>query len=260
MRASRPRRATGPTGPALRIFLVLLMAAAAVPARADELAELASALARFPATDEVAGSLELQLLRHSAEEHWNDQARVVLEVEDGPQGFKVGLSHAGRRLTLQELRAQTLDPAKHVPTYNALQALSLNEVAGDLDSAAALAQDVSLAQLVEVRTATYLGRPARQLSMVLPPRLSQEARKHVHNAETQLTVWIGPDGVPLGAEKIDHTKGRFLVLFFESTRKQVWTFGRRGNRLFACRHEVDDRASGLGQDIRSSTVAILTLH
>jgi hypothetical protein len=260
MSVSRPRRPTGPALGACLSLLVAITAASAAGARADELAELAATLARFPATDEVQGSLELQLSRQSTEEHWTDQSRAVVEVADGPQGVRVALSRGGSRLALHELRAQTLDPSKRTPTYNALQVLSLNEVSGDLDSAAALAQDVSLAHLVEVRPATYLGRTARLLVLALPPRLSEEARKHVRTAETRLSVWVGADGVPLGAEKIDHTKGRFLVLFFENLRKQVWTFGRKGNRLFASRHEVSDTASGMGQDFRSSTVAILSLH
>jgi hypothetical protein len=237
--------------------------AAASPAsapRADELAELAATLARFPATDEIQGTLELLVSRQSTEEHWQDQSRATVEVEDGPQGVRVALSRAGSRLALQELRAQTLDPAKHTPTYNSLQVLSLNEVSGDLDCAAALAQDVSLAHLVEARPSAYLGRPARLLVLARPSRLSQEARKHVRTAETRLSIWLGADGMPLGAEKIEHTKGRFLVLFFENLRKQTWTFARKGNRLYATRHEVSDDASGLGQDFRNSTVAILTLH
>jgi hypothetical protein len=228
--------------------------------RADELAELAATLARFPATDEIQGSLEIQLSRQSSEEHWADKSRVNVEVEDGPQGIKVGLSRAGARQALRELRAQILDPGKRTPTYSALQVLSLNEVSGDLDCAAALAQDVALSHLLEVKPAAYQGRPARLLVLALPPRLSDEARKHIRTAESQLLVWVGADGVPLGAEKVEHTKGRFLVLFFESLRKQTWSFGRKGNRLYSSRHEVSDSASGMGQDYRSSTLAVLTLR
>jgi hypothetical protein len=230
-------------------------------ARPREVAELAATLARLLGTDPIQGSLELQLSRQSMEEHWTDQSRAKVEVEDGPQGIRVGLPRSLSRQTLQELRAQTLDPSKHMPTYNSLQALTLNEVAGDLDCAAALAQDLALAHTAEVQAAaTYLGKPARLVQLTLPPRLSAEARKHVRNAESHLSIWIGADGLPLGAEKLEHTRGRFLVLFFESLRKQTWTFARKGNRLYATRHEVSDSASGMGQDFRNSTLAILTLR
>jgi hypothetical protein len=242
------------------LLLAGLGAALAGPLRGDEAGELAAALARLQATDEIQGSLEIQLSRQSNEEHWTDRSRAVVEVEDGAQGVRVGLARAGSRQALQELRAQILDPSRRTPTYNALQALSLNEVYGDLDCAAALAQDLSVAHQLEVKPATYQGRPARLLELALPPRLSDEARKHVRTAESRLSIWIGADGLPLGAEKIDHTRGRFLVLFFENLRRQTWTFGRKGNRLFAARHEVSDNASGMGQDFRTSTVAILTLH
>jgi hypothetical protein len=230
-------------------------------ARTREVAELAAILARFPATDPIQGSLEMQLSRQSMEEHWTDQSRATVDVEDGPQGLRVGLPRSTSRQTLQELRAQTLDPSKHMPIYNALQALTLNEVSADLDCAAALAQDLALAHAAEVQAAaSYLGKPARLIVLTLPPRLSAEARKHVRNAESRLSIWIGTDGLPLGAEKLEHTRGRFLVLFFENLRKQTWTYGHKGNRLFATRHEVADTASGMGQDFHNATTAILTLH
>lgn len=244
---------------------IIAPAAAGAPpppsgARADEIAELAAMLAHFPATDEAHGSLELQLSRQSMEEHWTDQSRAVVEVEDGPQGIRVGLPKGEAHQALQELRNQTLDPSQHTPTYSVLQLLSLNEVSGDLDCAAPLSQDVQLSHVVEARPDSYLGRAARLVVLALPPRLSAEARKHVKTAESRLSIWLGADGAPLGAEKIEHTRGRFLVLFFESERKQTWTFGRRGNRLYATRHEVSDSASGMGQDYRSSTVATLVLR
>ena len=279
MRAMKARRARRAAIPRTCAWLALVLAAAraaelpaapelapvpgrpaAAAARPEELAQLAAILARFPATDPIQASLEFQLSRQSTEEHWTDQSHATVEVEDGPQGIRVGLPRSTSRQTLLELRAQILDPARRTPTYNALQVLSLNEVAGDLDSAVALAQDLSLARGAEVQAATYLGKPARLLVLTLPPRLSLEARKHVKSAETRLSVWIGADGLPLGAEKSEHTRGRFLVLFFENLRKQTWTYGHKGNRLFAVRHELADSASGMGQDFRSSTVAVLTVR
>ncbi|MBV8202264.1 MAG: hypothetical protein JOZ15_16715 [Acidobacteria bacterium] len=253
--ASAPGEAPVPKPPA-----PVAAVAAGVAAHPPEFGELAAVLARFPATDPIQGSLELLLSRQSTEEHWADQSRATVEVEDGPQGLKVGLSRGGARQALVELREQTLDPAKHTPLHNALQALSLNEVSGDLDCAAPLGQDLALAHAVSVQPAVYLGKPARLLVLTLPPRLSAEARKHIKNADSRLSIWIGADGVPLGAEKLEHTRGRFLVLFFESLRKQTWTFGHKGNRLFATRHEVDDSASGMGQDFRNTTVADLSLR
>jgi hypothetical protein len=247
----------------LGLFLLLWVAGAALPARGagpDVMAELTAALGRYPASDDVQGTLEFHLSRHSTEEAWTDQSLVSVDVEAGPQGIKVGLPRAASHLALQELRTQTLDPSKRTPTYNALQVFTLNEAAADLDCAAQLSQDVALSHLVDVKPVTYLGKPAREVSLTLPPRLSEEARKHIKTAASQLTIWLAADGQPLGAEKVEHTRGRFLVLFFESERRQTWVFGRRGARLFAARHEVSDSASGMGQDYKSQTVAVLTLR
>src|SRR6202049_4473013 len=97
-------------------------------ARPREVPELAAILGRFSATDAVQASLERQLSRQSMEEHWTDQSRATVEVEDGPQGIRVGLPRSVSRQTLQEHRAQTPDPSKHMPAYNALHAVTLNAV------------------------------------------------------------------------------------------------------------------------------------
>src|SRR5579863_8583931 len=83
-------------------------AAPAAPAHAEEIvAELAAVLSRLGATDPIQGTLELQLSRQSSEEHWTDQSRVTVEVEDGP-----GIHHepVARRLPPGAARAPRPDP------------------------------------------------------------------------------------------------------------------------------------------------------
>jgi hypothetical protein len=240
--------------------LLALRLALAADGRADELGELTASLARLPATDPLRAGLDLQVFRRSKLDNYVDHSRVALELEAGPEGVRVDYPRAVLKQADQELRGQTVDPEKKTPTWTALGALTLNEVAEVLDCSVSLARDLSLAKLVETRAASYQGRPARLLLLNLTPRLSKEARKHVKNAESTMSIWVGEDGLPLAAERTDRTRGTFLLLGFENVRKQSWAFGRRGNRLFALRHQVEDSASGLGQSFQNRVLSILSVR
>ncbi|HVT58864.1 MAG TPA: hypothetical protein VHR45_10730 [Thermoanaerobaculia bacterium] len=245
---------------AATLAALVLVTLAAAPSRGDELADLQGTLARFPGTDEVRATLELQLSRRARDENWSEHSRVSVEIEDSPRGLNVEFPRALARQAQQELHAQILDPDKRTPTYTAMQAVSLNEIAAILDCSATLAQDLPFATLLQATAGTYSGKPARLLVLSITPRLSREARKHVKSAESKMSIWLGADGLPLGAERTDRTRATFLLLSFENLRKQAWTFGRKGNRLVAVRHEVSDNASGLGQDFQSTTITTLTVH
>ena len=264
-----PRRASHRTASAAAsilsaLFLLLLpVFTYAAPPRAaggDELAELAAILNRLPATDPLSGSFQLEVTRHTKDEGLvkDERSRVAVEVEDGPEGLRVGYPRWELRQAEQEMRGQTAEPDKETPMENGLRAVDVTEIAASLNAAAALARDLSLAQLTSAKAASYLGKPARLLVFKLRPSLSAQARKHVKSVESQLSVWLGEDGMPLAAERIDKLRAGFLILNFDTLRKQSWIYGRKGNRLFAARHLLDQGASGMGQHYQSVSVASLS--
>jgi hypothetical protein len=225
------------------------------------LAELTSALARLPGNDSMRATVDVQLsrvIREGGSPH-SIQARVQLEVEDGPEGIRVAYPRHLLQRAEQERRAQTEDPEKDTPSADGLQALNVNDLAQVLDGGTALLRDLQAARFIEARPASYGGKPARLIVVALEPRLSKEARRHLKSSSSTLSIWLGDDGLPVGAERTDHIKAGFLVLNFEDVRKQTWAYAHHGNRLVAVRHSVDDTGSGLGQDFRNTTTTAVTV-
>lgn len=264
-----PRRGATRQVTALRIVrlpLVLLLlnlapqTLAAAPAGGDALAELNATLARFPATDPIGGSLELELARHSKMDNYDEQAKVTVEVEDGPQGIRIGYSRSVLQQALQESRNQAIDADLKTPTVTAMRAVDATEVAEVVDLGSYFRRELTQAQLVEARPGSYQGKPARLLVIRLRPHLSATARKHVKSTESTLSIWLGEDGLPLGAERVDRNHASFLLLSFENSRRQSWACGHKGNRIFAYRHQVEDFVSGLGQNFQNRTATALTVR
>jgi|HubBroStandDraft_3_1064219.scaffolds.fasta_scaffold66848_3 hypothetical protein len=262
--SARPRRAANRASRRALAALALPLLLCALPsaARADELSDLVTLLGRFPGTDPLSGSFQLDLTRHTKDEGVvkDERSRVAVEVEDGAEGLRIGYPRHELRQAEQELRAQTAEPDKETPVANGLRAVDVTELTASLNAAAALARDLGVARLASVQPSTYGGRPARLLVLRLKPSLSAQARRHVKSVDSQLSVWLGDDGAPLAAERIDKLRAGFLILNFDTLRKQSWTYGRKGNRLYAARHLLDQGASGMGQRYQSVTVAVLTVR
>jgi hypothetical protein len=257
---SSSRAAARAAGCALVCLLALPALAGAV--HADEASELFSVLTRFPGTDPLSASFQLELSRHTKDEGLvkDERSRVAVEVEDGADGLRIGYPRPELRQAEQEMRAQTTDPDKESPTANGLRAVDVTEITASLNAAATLTRDLSGAHLTSATPASYAGRPARLLVFKLRSSLSAQARKHVKSVDSQLSVWLGEDGAPLAAERVDKLRAGFLILNFDTLRKQSWIYGRKGNRLYASRHLLDQGASGMGQHYQSVTVAVLSVR
>jgi hypothetical protein len=66
--------------------------------------------------------------------------------------------------------------------------------------------------------------------------------------EATARIWLGPDGVPVAAERTVLLQGRiFLIIGFEIEQKDAVRFGRSGDRLVVLRQESDSRSSGAGE-------------
>jgi hypothetical protein len=264
--ARRKKGRAAPRGPAraaavaLALFLLLLALPAA--GRADEVSDLMAMLGRFPGTDPLSGSFQLEVTRHTKDEGLvkDERSRVAVEIEDGADGLRIGYPRQELRQAEQELRAQTSEPDRDTPMANGLRAVDVTEITASLNAAAALARDLNVARLTAAQPASYGGRPARLLVFKLKPSLSAQARKHVKTVDSQLSVWLGEDGAPLAAERVDKLRAGFLILNFDTLRKQAWTYGRKGNRLYAARHTLDQGASGMGQRYQSVTVAVISVR
>jgi hypothetical protein len=92
------------------------------------------------------------------------------------------------------------------------------------------------------------------------PAIAARDRKYVKDIEATARIWLGPDGVPLAADKRVLLKGRiFLIITFEVEQKEAVRFRRSGDRLVAVRLESDFRSSGAGERRDRHAVTTLSL-
>lgn len=240
-------------------LLALLLAGSLL--RADTLSDLKGTLLRLNGQDPVKASVDYQFWSKQGD----DKNPIITEgkattfVEDGPQSLKMSWNRALIETAVQEAKAQAKDPEKRASTRRAIEGLKAVEVSDYLSGAEELLRTLEQGQLVEEKTETWQGKPAKLLQFKLTPKLSKQDQKYVKEFEASAKVWIGADGLPLAAETQTRMKGRaLLVISFEQQRKESFQFARVGNRLVVVHHTQESSGSGGGERGQSKTV--VTLH
>jgi hypothetical protein len=227
--------------------------------RADALTDLRTALAGLGATTPVHGSIEATSTSHSSEEEKAEPGKASVGFEISDVGLKILYPRGTLEQAEQEARGEAVDPERMTPVRNGLSQIKALHLAEILDQAAALTVTLQNAQLVEVKPATWRGRPARLMVLRITPRLSKSTAKHMKKLETSLSLWLGEDHVPMAAERTTHVKASFLLMTFESDQKQSWTFTRIGDRLLATRYDESDKSDGLGQHGQRQSSEVVTV-
>ncbi|HEX8252286.1 MAG TPA: hypothetical protein VF846_03980 [Thermoanaerobaculia bacterium] len=241
-----------------RIALVL---AFTTPLFADPISDLRTALARLDGRDSIRATYELQ--RAVANEgKFNDDkftGKVTVELEGDASGFRVVFPRPLLDQLAREQNAEARNPKLKTPTVSAVNEIDPVETAEAIDFAPVLVRMVEGAKVVSDGGGTWQGKPVR----VLVLRLADEPHDgpgKLTIVENKLTLWLGPDVVPLAAEHIGAGKFSFLVFKGESRQKRSWHLARVGNRLAALRHESTQSSSGMGQKGNESVVATVKVH
>jgi hypothetical protein len=240
--------------------LPLLLAAAL---GADGLAYLRSTLAALPASDPVEVSLEHEMRNESGDEDRPDvvEGRVAMRVAEGPEGLRIAWGRTALAAAAAEARARSRDPEARTPTRSAMQDLGRADLSESLDAAAALLRLLEKGTLLEDRAEPFEGRPARLLVVRLEPVLGRRDRRYVKEIEESARIWLGPDGVPLAAERTRRARGRaFLVISFNFDEREELRYQRSGDRLLVARRAREASNSGGGERGRQRSVTTLRLE
>ena len=233
-------------------FLVLLTSAAIL--RADGLTDLRAALQRLPATQPVKAIVDCQVWSKTVKEKQPKilQGQVQIKVEDGPSGLKLGWDKG----ELDRIQAAT--KVKDNGPKQAMDALGAEQVGNLLDASRDLMDTLDGTKITDDRPDTWQGHPARRLTLSLDPKgMDASDRKHIKSYTRILTIWMGPDGVPLALQDQEDLKGSFFLISFESHNKNARTFARSGDRLVTAHEESESSGSGAGQQGEQKTVVDL---
>jgi hypothetical protein len=238
------------------LLLLLLPSIAA----ADGLTDLRGALGRLTATTPAHGTIEITSTSRSNEEDKSNEGKASVAFEIGKEGLDIGYPRAMLAQATQESRLQARDPERATPVRTGAGSIRPLHVADLLDAAAPLGILLESAQLLQMKPATFGGRPARLLLFKIVPKISKADSKHVKKVDASLSIWIGEDGTPLAAEESTSAKASFLLISFEVEQKESWTYARNGDRLIAICHEETNKSDGLGQHETTHTLEVLRME
>jgi hypothetical protein len=241
-----------------RFFLFLIACSAVI--RADALTDLRATLGQLTATTAVHGSVEATSTMSNNEEQQPDNGRATFGFDVSDAGLRILYPRGLLTQAAAEARGEAIDPERATPARSGLRRVRPLHIAELLDAAAALNVILESAQFVETKPASYRGKPSRLVMFKLTPKVSKATSKHLKKLEGSLSVWLGDDGAPIAAERSIYFKASFLLISFENTQKQSWSYMRSGDRLVAMRYEESEKSDGFGQHNTSQTTEVVKIE
>jgi hypothetical protein len=239
-------------------IVAALVAAAAAPDPVAGLTATLSSLASGRAPISVL--LEHHLTVQTGDERPAPEGVVRGTAADGPAGLELRWSRDVLGQAAREEAQQATDADAPTPTRDALTDLDPLAVGQLLDAAPLLLRGLERPTLLEDRDDVLDGVPMRLLVLKLDPALRSRDKKYVKQVDATARVWLGTDGVPVAVESRVHVKGRaFLVISFESERRDAYRLARVGDRLVAVRRERDVTSDGGGERGRRHTLTTVTV-
>lgn len=229
-------------------------------AHADATTELRTTLAQLTATTPVHGTFEVTSTSNNSDEAQASTGKASALFNADDAGLHITYPKAMLTQANQEARAEAVDPERQTPVRSAMGRIRALNVASLLDAASMLATGLIGAQLIDTTSANYRGRPARLMTLKLNPKMSKGTSKHVKSIDAKMSVWLGDDGVPVGAESTVTVKASFMLMSFISDQKESWTLGRVGDRLIATRHDSTQKSDGMGQHGSTQVTEVLLVQ
>ena len=194
----------------------------AAPAPADPVAQLVGVLARLPATTPVRARVEHRAtFTQGDEEKAPATGTATATASSGPEGLRITWSPTLLARAEAEERERLQNPDADAPTRDAVGDLRTLAVARALDAVPEMLRSLYDARVLEDKVEPFEGAPTRVLLLQVKPAIATRDRKYVKDVEATARIWLGPDGVPLAAERRVLLKGRiFLIITFEIEQKE----------------------------------------
>jgi hypothetical protein len=243
----------------VRLAFVL---AIAVPLAAEPLAEIRALLGKLTAREPIRATYEVQRTVVSEGKFDNDKVngKATLELEGGGGEVRVIVPRPLLEQIAREQEARAQNVELPTPAADTLSQLDPLETSNAIDFAPTLLRLLNGAKIVSDAQSTFQGKPARALVLRLADRLQKKDAGRLKIGENRLTLWLGPDLMPIGAEHLLHAKVSVLFLKMEMKQKKSWYFAQIADRLVRVRHESTENNSGMGQKANESLVATVRVH
>ncbi len=241
--------------------LLPLLLAFAVPLHADAFSDIRTSLGKLTAREPIRATYEVQRAVTNEGKYANEKfnGKAAVDLEGDGEGVRIAFSRPLLEQVNRERQVRAHDPKQPAPTLSALGEISAVAASEAIDAAPPILHLLDDAKVVEDREGTWQGKTVRVVIFRLADKRDSSFGKETV-AENKLTLWLGPDALPLAAEHVHRAKYSFLIFKGESSSKRSWHFAHIGDRLVRVRQEENESGSGLGQKGSSSLVATLRLR
>ncbi|MBL0212024.1 MAG: hypothetical protein IPQ13_14105 [Holophagaceae bacterium] len=240
--------------------LTVLFVLAALPCAADGLADLRGILSRLQGSGSVRATAEIQNWRQEGEgkKARIKQSRSTVQLEDGPSGLRLGWSPSQIQGARKESQLKATDPEAATPNLDSLSALNGLSAATFLSQGDHLLQQLKGASLLEDRSDTYMGKPARLLAFKLDPAVGAEEKSMIKDRKETLKVWLDGNGIPVGTEHAVAIKASKFLISFTASNREARNLAVLGGRLVVASETQENSGSGMGFSNTSKKVTALS--
>jgi len=238
----------------LRVLSLLLLA---VPLAADPIGDLRAVLQKYPAKGKFVASANFTVAQNAQEKAANAQnGSTTLDIESGAAGLQIRVPPAALESARSEEGVKKRDPKSATPTRTAMAALALFDVLDSVDSGAMLLNDLDQATLVSAKPFPLNGTPATLVQVKVKPTIVPT--RFVKEPKIELRVWVGSDGVPIAAERESNFSASVMVISASNVRKEHWDLSVAGDRLYASKHDEENKVSAVGKSAVTKKSMTLT--
>lgn len=234
----------------------VMLLSLALPLQADLLSELRGRLSSLQGISPLSGSADYQLYTRTKDggDIHTEEGRIRIHWAWSNPGLQLQFSESTLDEAEREQRARRSDPEKPAPTRSALFSFTALQIAEAIDFATILLRELEGAQILDARRTG----DDTALTLKLTPRLGRTEKKHVRNEEIRMVLRLGPDGVPVSAERTIRIRASFFFIRIDNNRTDRWTLVQRGDRLIAVRHEEEEIATGMTRAVTTRSLTVLS--
>jgi len=227
----------------LKVLALILLAA---PLAADPIDDLRAVLQKYPAKAKFAASATFNVSQNAQEKAANAQnGSTDFDIEAGPRGLEIRVPQTALDAAESEEGVKKRDAKSPTPTRTAMANLALFDVVDSIDAGAMLLSDLDQATLVSAKPSPLNGNPATLVQVKVKPTIVPT--RFVKEPKIELKVWIGSDGVPIAAERDSNFSASVMVISASNVRKEHWDLAVAGDRLYATKHDEENKVSAVGK-------------
>jgi hypothetical protein len=241
------------------LFLPLLLAPTIL--FADGLTDVRVTLQKLQSDQPLRARVEIKT-RHSGGESSKQRqfgGDSLVTVESGADGLKLNWSADEVRQSRKAAWAEVANPDAPKSDSSTLKALDAAQALNLLDAADSLRRGLERAVLLEDKSDTHKGKPARLLVLRIDLGLDEEGRKALKSSEAIEKLWLDGDGIPVAMDRnVDAKFSKFLI-GYKVHEHETREFQRAAGRLVSTYVTKENSGSGLGHSEESRTNITVTL-